>query len=82
MGIYEFNQLPLDGKEKLVWEDGIFLTNRLKQNLALTLYSLFDFYVEVHLNNEINEIEKIRTFKSIEPLTPYLDEIEFTKFCI
>lgn len=82
MGIYEFNQLPLYGQEKLVWEDGIFLTNRLKQNLGLTLYSLFDFYVEVHLNNEINEIEKIRTFKSIEPLTPYLDEIELTKFRI
>ncbi len=82
MGIYEFNQLPLDGREKLVWEDGTFLTNRLEQNFGLTLYSLFDFYVEVHLNNEINEIEKIRTFKSIEPLTPYLDEIELTKFRI
>ena len=54
MGIYEFNQLPLDGQEKLVWEDGIFLTNRLEQNFGLTLYSLFDFYVEVHLNNETN----------------------------
>lgn len=80
MGIYEFNQLPLDGQEKLVWEDGIFLTNRLEQNFGLTLYSLFDFYVEVHLNNETNEIEKIRTFKSIEPLTHYLDEIDLTKF--
>lgn len=82
MGIYEFNQLPLDGQEKLVREDGIFLTNRLEQNFGFTLYSLFDFYVEVHLNNEINEIEKIRTFKSIEPLTPYLDEIELTTFRI
>ncbi|MFB1022428.1 MAG: hypothetical protein QMC40_06675, partial [Vicingaceae bacterium] len=60
----------------------IFLTNRLEQNFGLTLYGLFDFYVEVHLNNETNEIEKIRAFKSIEPLTPYLDEIDLTKFGI
>ena len=82
MGIYEFNQLPLDGQEKLVQEDAIFLTNRLEQNFGLTLYGLFDFYVEVHLNNETNEIKKIRAFKSIEPLTPYLDETDLTKFGI
>ena len=82
MGIYEFNLLKLEQQKKLVWSEVIFLTNRLEQNFGLTLYSLFDFYVEVHLNNETNEIEKIRTFKSIEPLTPYLDEIELTKFCI
>ena len=79
MGIYEFNLLKLEQQKKLVWSEVIFLTNRLEQNFGLTLYSLFDFYVEVHLNNETNEIEKIRTFKSIEPLTPYLDEIDLTK---
>jgi hypothetical protein len=47
--------------------------------MGLSLYKLFDFYAEVHLNNDTNEIEKIRTFKSIEQLDPYLDEIDSTE---
>jgi hypothetical protein len=79
MGIYEFNLLVLDQQTKLVWQDGIFLTNRIEQNFGLTLYRLFDFYVEVYLNNETNEIELIKTFTSIEPLAPYLDEIDINQ---
>ena len=76
MGIYEFNILELEQQKELVLKDAIFLTNRLESNMGLSLYRLFDFYTEVHLNNDTNEIEKIRTFKSIEPLQPYLDEID------
>lgn len=79
MGIYEFNLLELDQQKKLVWKDGIFLTNRKEQSLGLSLYRLFDFYAEVHLNNDTSEIEKIRTFKSVEQLDPYLDEIDLTE---
>ena len=79
MGIYKFNQLSLDEQKELVWSVAVFLTNRIEQNFGLSLYKLFDFYAEVHLNNDTNQIEKIKTFKSIEPLQPYLDEIDLTK---
>jgi hypothetical protein len=79
MGIYEFNILELEQQKELVLKDAIFLTNRLESNMGLSLYKLFDFYAEVHLNNDTNEIEKIRTFKSIEQLDPYLDEIDSTE---
>jgi hypothetical protein len=79
MGIYEFNQLELEEQNKLVWTDAIFLTNRIELNFGLSLYKLFDFYAEVYLNNDTNEIEKVRAFKSIEQLDPYLDEIDLTK---
>jgi hypothetical protein len=79
MGIYEFNILELEQQKKLVWTDAIFLTNRIELNFGLSLYKLFDFYTEVHLNNDTNEIEKIRTFKSIEALQPYLDEIDLSQ---
>ena len=82
IGLYEFNQLELSKQKEIVWKQGIFLINRKENNLGLSLYKVSDFYVEVHLNNETNEIEKIRTFKSIEALTPYLDEIDLTKFGI
>jgi hypothetical protein len=79
MGIYEFNILELEQQKELVWKDAIFLTNRLESNVGLSLYKIFDFYTEVHLNNDTNKIEKIRTFKSIEQLDPYLDEIDSTE---
>lgn len=78
MGIYEFNQSSTEEQKQLVWKDAIFLTNRLEQNFGLTLYRLFDFYAEVYLKNDSNEIEKVKTFKSLEPLEHYLDEIGLT----
>jgi len=44
MRIDEFNQLPLDGEEKLVWEGGIFLTNRIEKNFGLSLYKVLNLY--------------------------------------
>ena len=79
IGLYEFNQLELSKQKEIVWKQGIFLTNRKENNLGLSLYKVSDFYAEVHLNNDANVIEKIRTFKSVEPLAPYLDEIDLNK---
>jgi hypothetical protein len=76
MGIYEFNLLKQHKQIELVWDRAVFLINRLKEDYGLSLYKLFDFYVEIHLNNGTNSIEKVRTFKNIEPLAPYLDEID------
>lgn len=80
MDIYEFNQLLLDRLEKLVWKESIFSINRREQNIRLTLYRLFDFYAEVHLNNGITKIEKIRPCKSIALLDSYLYEVGLTDF--
>jgi hypothetical protein len=79
MGIYEFNILELEQQKGLVLKDAIFLTNRIEQNFGLSLYKLFDFYTEVHLNNDTNKIEKVRAFKGIEQLDPYLDELDLTE---
>ena len=75
MGLYEFNLLQ-QNKWSLFIVKLFFLTNRIEKPFGLSLYRLFDFYAEVYLNNDANEIEKVRTFNSIEPLTPYLDEID------
>ncbi|MBW6491893.1 MAG: hypothetical protein K0B15_11945 [Lentimicrobium sp.] len=50
--------------------------NRFEEGFDINLYSLFDFYVEAWYNPEANEIEKFRTFKSLNPLEPYLDRIK------
>lgn len=76
MGLYEFNILPDSEKADIVWEHGAFLTNRVEGRFGINLYSLSDFYVEVWYSTPNNKIEEIRTFKSIEPLEPYLGEID------
>ena len=80
MGLYEFNLLQQNKQMELIYSEAVFLTNRIEKPFGLSLYRLFDFYAEVYLNNDNNEIEKVRTFKSIEPLAPYLDEIDLNKY--
>lgn len=73
MGIYEFNQLGPDDQANLLWEHGTFLMNRLDDKHIFNLYSLSDFYVEVCYDNKSNSISRIRTFKIIGALEPYLN---------
>ena len=42
---------------------------------GINLYSLNDFYVELWYDQLSNKIIKIRSFKSTNPLDPYLDDI-------
>ena len=76
MGIYEFNVLTIDEQQAILWNEATFLTNLKQEKFGLSLYRLFDFYAEVHLNNRTNKIEKVRTFKSLKALEPYLDNID------
>lgn len=73
--LYEFNILPDNEKADTVWEYGVFLLNRVVEGNAINLYSLNDFYVEIWYDQPNNKIIKIRSFKSTNPLDPYLDDI-------
>jgi hypothetical protein len=75
LGLYEYNVLPDVKKTQLLWDNGVFLMNREDDNQLVNLYALFDFYVEVYYMQKSNEIKRIKTFKSINPLQPYLDRI-------
>lgn len=76
ISLYEFNRLDIDSKYSLVWEHGVFLMNRYEGNFKINLYSLFDFFIEIWYQSEMSSIEKIRTFKSLEALEPYLEKIK------
>lgn len=81
MSIYEFNTLSLKDRLTLTLEKGIFLHNRVEDQNGYNLYSLSDFYVELRLNNGTNEIDKVRSFRSINALEPYLKGIVISKLC-
>lgn len=76
MGLYEYNQLSLDEKADVLWQHGKYLLNRKEGTNGYNLYSLFDFYVEVHADNATNKIENIITFKTQRLLEPYLTNIK------
>jgi hypothetical protein len=44
--------------------------------MKYNLYALWSFYVEVFYDPEKNKMTKFRTFKSLTPLEPYLDQVE------
>lgn len=76
IGIYEFNLMDDNSKAALLWGKGTFIMTRIENQYRINLYSLYDFFAEVWYNDEANSIDKIRTFKSIEALEPYLDNIK------
>ena len=76
IGLYEFNVLPEDKKAQMVWNHGTFLTNKADDSKAVTLYSLFSFYVEIWYDRKNNKITQIRSFNSVKQLSPYLDDMD------
>lgn len=71
-----FNKLPIQIREEIIWEFGVFLDHRNgnKQEKIL-LFQLASFYAEIlyHTNNK--EIKNITSFSDTTPLEPYLKKI-------
>ena len=76
IGLYQFNIMDENEKAQTLWDNGTFLTNKSDNLKSVNLYSLGDFYVEVWYDKPQNRITQIRSFKSINNLSPYLDDIE------
>jgi hypothetical protein len=80
LGLYQFIQLTFDERKKVLWDEGQFLANVVMDETAYSLYSLFDFYVEVTLLED--EILDVKPFKTGETFDKYLppiniDEIKY-----
>ena len=52
------------------------LSSRAEGKMKYTLYALRNFYVEVFYDPEKNKMSRFRTFKSLTPLEPYIDQVE------
>ena len=76
IGLYEFNMLTDIEKANMVLDNGTFMLKRHDDQQVINLYTLSDYYVELYYDQKSNRINKIRSFKSMEPLDPYIDDIE------
>ncbi len=75
IGLYEFNVLTDIEKANMVLDNGTFMLKRHDEEHVINLYTLADFYVELYYDQKSNRIIKIRSFKSTEPLEPYLGDV-------
>jgi hypothetical protein len=69
--LFDFHAMTIHEKASSVCE-GTFIGDLPEGELFVMLYNMGTFYAEVFYNQEINEIIKIRGFKSTELLQPYL----------
>jgi hypothetical protein len=74
MTLYQFRSLSEEQQANSVW-DGVFLDLRTHNDCNVLLYDLGGFYVEVYYLPILNKIIKLRPFKSVKPLEPYLDQL-------
>lgn len=74
MTLYQFRALDINEQANAVWE-GTFLDSRVEAIYNVHLYNVGDFYVEVYYSNKLNEIVKIRAFRSTSFIEVYLNTI-------
>jgi hypothetical protein len=74
MTLKEFRTLDINKQANAVWS-GTFLDSVAKAKYHGYLYNVHNFYVKVYYSNELNEIIRIRAFRSTSLINPFLDSI-------
>ena len=78
MTLYSYKLSSKAEKAICLWQNGVFIADRKDGNYLILLYQLHNFYVEIWYLNNVNKIDRTRTFSSTEPLKPYLDQIDIS----
>jgi hypothetical protein len=73
---YQFKALKQQEQYQMVWDKGVYLTNRIVDNNRFILYQIDSFYVEVQYNSSENKIISLKSFLSTTLLEPYLNKMK------
>ncbi|MGK7394062.1 MAG: hypothetical protein ACNS62_05800 [Candidatus Cyclobacteriaceae bacterium M3_2C_046] len=76
---YHFCNLPDEEQSDFVLTNGHFLCSIDRAEYKIGLYHLFDFFVEVFFYKLDNSIVRIRPFRSMVYLDPYLKEVDISE---
>jgi hypothetical protein len=79
MKFCEFKWLDLPEQAHIVYQQGVYISERSVDNLFVALYQVFDFYVEVYYRHTNGEIVKFISFHSDVLLEPYLKKIRLNE---
>lgn len=75
MKLLEFLKLSDEEQYIATWTRGVFVDLYLKDNLAIELYAINNYYVEIYYERYTTERLYKKTFKQGELLNKYLDRI-------
>jgi hypothetical protein len=76
MNLYGFLRLSEVEQYNTVWSLGVHVNTHNKDNIAINLYVINDFYCEVYYDMKTNKILYKQTFKQGARLDKYLDKIK------
>ena len=70
----------MDGmaKTEVLASEGVFLAERIDGCFRISLYQIYDFYVEVYYHKTRYFYICIRSFSEVAELFPYLSEIDIS----
>jgi hypothetical protein len=75
MKFYEFLRLSEEEQFNITWSIGILVDQFIKDNIAINLYAINEFFVEVYYDQSTNKILYKKHFKQGELLDKYLNRI-------
>ena len=75
MKLYEFLILSEEEQYNTTWEIGVIVDQFIKEGIAINLYAINEFFVEVYYDRKNNKILYKKTFKHGELLDKYLNRI-------
>ncbi|WP_035671732.1 hypothetical protein [Flavobacterium sp. 83] len=76
MKLYEFSRLSEEEQYNTTWQIGVLVDQFIKEGIAINLYAINEFFVEVYYDQKNNKILYKKTFKHGELLDKYLNRIK------
>lgn len=73
--LYDFQAMSFEERLASVYE-ATFIGDRSEGSLFVQFYNMGTFYAELYYSTENNEVVRVRGFKSIKQLDPYLNVIK------
>ena len=75
MNLYDFTRLSEEEQFNTTWDIGIMVDQFIKDGIAINLYAINEFFVEVYYDQSNNKILYKKHFKQGELLNKYLNRI-------
>lgn len=75
MNLYEFTRLSEEEQYNMTWKTGVLVDQLIKDCVAINLYAINEFFVEVYYDHSNNKILYKKHFKQGELLDKYLGRI-------
>jgi hypothetical protein len=75
MTLYQFKSKNETEQTDIIGSKGELIAEREEKFCTIHLYQVGSFYVEVYHHNHFNVVIRVKSFKDLKQLDPYLQQI-------